>query len=115
MPNFEPEFYPDTEDDTLSKELASPREKNIDTPLNIHEYVVTNVAATFFMRMSGDAMETEGIYHNDLLVVDRSINPSKNHMVVVHIEGELMVKKFSSLHSEVEIWGVITFSLTAHT
>ena len=35
-----------------------------------------------------------GIFNNDLLVVDRSIRPQSNHIVIAAINGELLVKRF---------------------
>ena len=44
-------------------------------------------------------MEGAGIFSNDVLVVDRSIPPKHNTIVVAAIYGEMVVKR---LHSEGE-------------
>lgn len=116
MPNFEPEFYPETDDHSvvIPKGFASPSEEDIDVPLNLHKYVVQHPAATFFVRMNGDAMEHAGIYDGDILVIDRSVTPSKQSIVMAVVEGEFIVREYSTIRQNAEVWGVVTFSLKDH-
>lgn len=116
MPNFEPEFYPETDDHkvVMPKGFASPAEDDLEVPLNLHKYVVQRPAATFFARMSGDAMVEYGIYDGDILVVDRSITPSKDSIVMAVVDGEFVVRLFEDLDGDVAVWGVVTFSLKDH-
>ncbi len=105
MPNFEPEFYPETyEECTLPKGFASPAEDDLQVPLNLHKYVVSHPAATFFARMSGDAMVDHGIYDNDILVIDRSLTPESGSIVMAVVDGEFVVRVFSGLDGEAEVW-----------
>lgn len=113
MPNFEPEFYPETDDHAvvMPKGFASPAEDDLDVPLNLHTYVVQKPAATYFVRMSGDAMEGHGIFDNDILVIDRSLTPKKQSIVLAVVDGEFLVREFQSLDGSFLVWGVVTFSL----
>lgn len=116
MPNFEPEFYPETDDHqvVIPQGFASPAEDDLDVPLNLHKYVVQRPAATFFARMSGSAMEEHGIYDGDVLVIDRSLTPKKQSIVMAVDDGEFVVRLFDTLGVDAEVWGVVTFSLTKH-
>lgn len=109
----------------------SPAEDYIDSQINLHEIVVRNPAATFFLRASGDSMLGVGIHDGDLLVVDRSVDAAHNRVVIAALEGELLVKKLArrenrvflvpanpdypeieiSNREYVHIWGVVTYVL----
>ncbi|AZQ63155.1 hypothetical protein EI427_13165 [Flammeovirga pectinis] len=41
--------------------------------IKIDQYLLRNPYATFVMRMQGDAMKKVGLFHNDLLLVDKSL------------------------------------------
>ena len=53
--------------------FPSPAEDDLDRKLDLHEYLVRNEAATFFLRAHGDSMLGAGIHDGDLLIVDRSV------------------------------------------
>jgi DNA polymerase V len=61
--------------------------------LDLNKHLIKNPAATFFVRVSGDSMVEAGIHHEDLLVVDRSIEPKDKNVVIAVIDGELTVKR----------------------
>ena len=57
-------------------------------------------------------MEDHGIYKDDTLIVDRSLNPEKNSTVIVVIDGELTIRDFSTIDSEdATVWGVVRGSI----
>ena len=109
----------------------SPAEDYIDQQLNLHEYVVRNPAATFFLRAAGDSMINVGIHDGDLLIVDRSVDAAPNRVVIAALEGELLVKRLARRNGKtwlvpanpdypdiditnreyVHIWGVVTYVL----
>lgn len=109
----------------------SPAEDYIDEEINLHELVVRNPAATYFLRATGDSMLGAGIHDGDLLVVDRSTEASHNRVVIAALDGELLVKRLvhrgrqtflapanpdfpeiEITHREyVHIWGVVTYVL----
>ena len=71
----------------------SAAEDYIDGQINLHELIVRNPAATFFLRASGESMLGVGIHDGDLLVVDRSVEAAHNRVVIAALEGELLVKR----------------------
>ena len=111
--------------------FPSPAEDYLDRKLDLHEHLVRNNAATFFVRASGDSMIRAGIMDGDLLVVDRSITPANGSVVIAAVEGELTVKYLSKKKGKVllvpandeypeiditeqedaVIWGVVTFAI----
>jgi len=99
--------------------------------LDLNQLLVQNKAATFFLRVKGDSMDNAGIHDGDIIVVDRSIEPTDKAVVVAVIDGELTVKRLvlsngiAELHAEnpkygpirfkegqeLTIWGVVTSSV----
>lgn len=73
--------------------FPSPAEDYVDRRLNLHEHLVRNETATFFLRAHGDSMLGAGIHSGDLLIVDRSLEASHNRVVIAAIDGELTVKR----------------------
>lgn len=111
----------------MSAGFSSPVQDYLDEKLDLNSYLIKHPAATFFMRMTGDAMVSAGIFDNDLLIVDRSIEPQNNSIIIAVLNGELTVKRIIKHKQEIyietkfkdnnikitedidfSIWGVVT-------
>jgi len=68
-------------------------EDYIEQKLDIGRYLIRNPSTTFLVRVTGDSMIGAGIHSGDMLVVDRSIEPSDGRIVIAVIDGELTVKR----------------------
>ncbi|MDD3619752.1 MAG: translesion error-prone DNA polymerase V autoproteolytic subunit [Desulfobulbaceae bacterium] len=77
----------------VSAGFPSPAEDYVDRTLDLNELLIKNPAATFFVRVAGDSMTGAGIHHDDILVVDRSLEPVSNNIVIAVYDGELTVKR----------------------
>ena len=115
----------------VSAGFPSPADDYLDRKLDLNEHLIKNPAATFFVRVAGDSMTDAGINDNDILVVDRSLEPANGSIVIVVLNGELTVKrllkdkKSCRLIAEnpdypdlkideetaLEIWGVATYAI----
>lgn len=73
--------------------FPAPGDDQVERILDINDLVVKHPASTFFVRVSGDSMEGVGIFNDDVLVVDRSVDASLGQIVVAAINGELVVKR----------------------
>ncbi len=96
--------------------------------ISLDEELIKNKEATFFARVSGESMINAGLEDGDLIVIDRSIEPSNNKIAVCFIEGEFTVKRIivkkdkvwlkpeNSSYKAIEvkdndqlvIWGIVT-------
>jgi len=74
--------------------FPSPADDYLEGRLNIHTHLVKKPASTLFIHAPDDSMIEFGIFQNDLLIVDQSLKPAHNKMVVVDIEGERLVRRF---------------------
>lgn len=75
--------------------FPAPGDDQVENILDINDLVVKNPASTFFVRVEGDSMIGAGIFNGDVLVVDRSVDPSDKMIVVAAVNGELVVKRLS--------------------
>ncbi|AZS50368.1 hypothetical protein DM558_06075 [Entomomonas moraniae] len=60
--------------------------------IKLTDYVTTNPAATFYAR-SSVTVKSIGISENDILIIDRSIEPEHNHIVVAIYQGEHVIRR----------------------
>ena len=108
--------------------FPSPAEDHLDRALDFNELLVTNVPATFVVRVTGDSMTGVGIIAGDYAVVNRAIRPTNKAVVVALVDGEFTLKRFRRRGARVwleaenpvyedieildgmafEIWGVVT-------
>ena len=112
----------------VSAGFPSPAADYEENQLDLNKHLIKNPAATFFVRVTGDSMVGAGIHHDDILIVDRSLEPKSGNVVIAVLDGELTVKRirikrkkitlepenpdFQSREvaegSEFEVWGVVT-------
>lgn len=94
----------------LTTGFGNPARSYVKSRLNPSDILVKNPSSTFFFRWEGD--NNYGISKGDILVVDRSLDPKEEDIVVVIEEGKLKCFKFMEIGKETEIWGTITWKLT---
>lgn len=73
--------------------FPSPAEDYVEGSLDLNRHLIRHPAATFIMRVEGVSMTGAGIFPGDLLVVDRSVEPLDDHVVIAQVAGELTVKR----------------------
>lgn len=72
--------------------FPSPAADYLEKPINLHDYLVQNVPATFLARVAGDSMIGAGILPGDIVVLDRSITPVSGQTIVAMLDGGMLVK-----------------------
>ena len=114
--------------------FPSPATDYVEGDIDLNAHLIKNMPATFLIRVQGKSMSSVGIHNNDLLIVDRSLNPKNFSTVIANVNEELVVKNFvkennqSFLTSgskklkdkinldenhEIFIWGVVTYVIHA--
>ena len=81
--------------------FPSPAADYVEERLDINRYLVRRPAATFFVKVRGDSMTGAGIHSGDILVVDRSEEPTDGKVVVAALDGELTVKRIRFIGDKV--------------
>lgn len=118
---------------TIKAGFPSPADDFLEQPLDLNRALIHNPASTFFVRVEGDSMAGAGIDDGDLLVVDRSVEPSEGRIAICFVDGEFTVKRLGREGSmwlllpsnpkyrpiriaegeELVIWGVVTYTIKA--
>ena len=80
-------------DSGISAGFPSPADDFKEQRLSLDDELIRNKEATFFARVSGQSMINAGLDDNDLLVIDRSLEPQHNKIAVCFIDGEFTVKR----------------------
>ena len=88
-------------DTGISAGFPSPADDFKETRISLDEELIVNKEATFFARVSGQSMIGAGLDDNDLLVIDRSLNPENNKIAVCFLDGEFTVKRLKVSNGEV--------------
>jgi len=108
--------------------FPSPADDYLESYIDLNEILVSNKAATFFVKVDGDSMLGAGIFTGDMLVVDRSLTAKHGNVIVAMVEGEFTVKRFVKIRGrtflypenkrykpldvteleEFMVWGVVT-------
>ncbi len=73
--------------------FPSPAENFMDLDLSLQDYLVQNPSATFCVRVTGDSMKNAGISSGDVMIIDRSLEPKNNTIVLAVLDGEFTVKR----------------------
>ncbi len=85
----------------VSAGFPSPADDYIEKTLDLNDLLIQKPAATFFVRAEGESMLGAGIHPNDILVVDRSLEPVVGKIVICALNGELTVKRLKSIDREI--------------
>ncbi|MFV0423904.1 LexA family protein [Oleidesulfovibrio sp.] len=78
---------------SVSAGFPSPADDYMDKKLDLNEYLIRNPESTFFIRVHGESMRDAGIYPDDILIVDRAVQPVSGRVVIAVLDGELTVKR----------------------
>lgn len=111
--------------------FPSPAEDFLEKRLDLNEYLIKNKSATFLIKVHGDSMVNAGIFDGDILVIDRSVQPSSGKIVLGVLNGEFTIKRIEKRKNKLflipeneafnqievttemdfKIWGVVTFAI----
>ena len=112
--------------------FPSPAQDYMDRTLDLNKELIRHPESTFYCRVVGDSMIDANIQPDDLLVVDRSIDPYDGCTAVCFVNGEFTVKELDlsqranklvrliphnpayqpiEVHEndDFEIWGVVSY------
>ncbi len=78
-------------------------------PLDLHELLVRDETATFFIRIAGNTFEHFGICAGDILVVDRSAIGDMHKFYVAVVDGEFALVEHGLAPDSCELWGAVTY------
>jgi DNA polymerase V len=77
----------------VSAGFPSPADDFLDVAIDLNKELIKRPSATFFSRVRGNSMKNAGITDGDLLIIDKSITPKDEHIVVCFLDGEFTLKR----------------------
>jgi DNA polymerase V len=96
--------------------------------LDLNKLLMPYPITTFFVRMKSDVMMCDNINKEDILIVDKSLTPKHNDIIIAILDGEQLVRRFTKEKEQVflssnggqnpypitedtnfSLWGVVTY------
>jgi DNA polymerase V len=97
--------------------------------LDLNRTLIKNPSSTFYGRVKGFSMKDAGVDHEDLLVIDKSLQYRSGALAVCFINGEFTLKRIKVEHDkmllmpanpdyqpilvkeedEFAVWGIVTY------
>lgn len=113
----------------ISAGFPSPADDFQEEKISLDKYVVKNSDATFYAQLKGTSMVDAGFDEGDILVIDRSLEPTDNKIAICFIDGDFTCKRikvnesgawlmpYNSKYKPIRIteenqflvWGIVTF------
>ena len=120
--------------DSVSAGFPSPADDYTEENIDLNEHLISNPFSTFFLRVKGDSMINAGIKDKDLIIVDKSLRARPGDIIIAMIDGEFTIKRLSiknnelylkaenhnypdfrfKNHIDVQIWGVVIYSIHSY-
>ena len=117
--------------DSISAGFPSPADDYTEENIDLNEHLISNPFSTFFLRVKGDSMINAGIKDKDLIIVDKSLIAKPGNIIIAMIDGEFTIKRLSiknnelylkaenpnypdfrfKNHIDIQIWGVVIYSI----
>lgn len=88
-------------DDGISAGFPSPALDFVDLTIDLNRHLIKNPSATFYGRVKGDSLKNAGIWNGDLLIIDRSLEPTNGKIAVCYIDGEFTAKRVQISKKEI--------------
>jgi DNA polymerase V len=114
--------------------FPSPAADHVEKQISLDELLDIRAPHIYLVRVEGDSMIGAGIFPGDLVIVDRSIEAEPGHIVIAAVNCEPLCKRLARDGSQVvlksenprypsryllegdelQIWGVVTYSVRSH-
>ncbi|WP_026775487.1 LexA family transcriptional regulator [Polaribacter sp. Hel_I_88] len=69
--------------------------------ISLDDALIKNKDTTFYAKVKGQSMINAGLNHDDLLVIDRSLEATDKKIAVCYIDGEFTVKRLRVQNNEI--------------
>ncbi len=85
--------------------------KDVDKPpinkksyLDLNMHLAPNPKDVYLVKVNGESMIDEKIYHGDVLIVNKNEKPSDGKVVIAALNGEMAVKTFRMIEGKVYLY-----------
>ena len=118
-------------DQGIQAGFPNPAQDYLDLCLDLNKELVTNPPATFYGRVRGDSLVEADVREGDILIIDKSLTPVQDDLVVAFIDGDFTLKfihidqnvvwlmpaneQYRPIRVTAEnvflVWGVVTYTI----
>lgn len=108
--------------------FPSPAADYMEEDIDLKKYLQPNPTSIYLARVKGDSMINANIPNDSLVVIDKSLKPRNNSIIIASLEGENIIKHFIKTHAGIflapdnpaykpiritadmdfSVWGVVT-------
>ncbi|MCZ2222779.1 MAG: translesion error-prone DNA polymerase V autoproteolytic subunit [Chitinophagales bacterium] len=88
-------------DNGISAGFPSPALDFVDISIDLNRHLIKHPSATFYGRVKGVSLKNIGIDNGDLLIIDKSIEPTNGKIAVCFIDGEFTAKRIKITKNEI--------------
>jgi len=90
--------------------FSSPATHYHEPRIDLNAILAPNAEATFYIRVVDDSAIKFDIEKNDVLIVDKSLTPKLNQLIMVNSDGNFEIIRMETAYSsEIILWGVVTY------
>ena len=75
------------------KNFPSNADDYVESPIDLNKHLIRNYEATFLVRAQGESMLGSGITDQSILVVDQSVKPVHNSIIVASIDEQFVCRR----------------------
>lgn len=79
--------------------FPSPASDYLEEDIDLKKYLQPNPTASYLARVKGNSMVNSHIPDDALVVIDKSLKPKNNCVVVASVNGENIIKHFVKTHA----------------
>ena len=87
---------------TVQAGFPSPADDHLQEVLDLMDLVTENPNSTYYAKANGKSMVGDGIEDGDILIVDRSLTPLDEDIVIGFLSGEFLLKRLK--YDDKELW-----------
>lgn len=118
-------------DEGIRAGFPSPAQDYMEQAIDLNKEIVRHPASTFYGRVVGDSMRSEGIEEGDILVIDKSLELMDDDLAVCFLDGEFTVKRVRlepdaawlvpsnpdyplirvTKENDFIVWGIVTYTI----
>jgi DNA polymerase V len=131
IPDYSTELSLPFVDAGVKAGFPSPADDFIELSIDLNKHLIKHKDTTFFVTVKGHSMKNVGIFDGDLLVVDKSLEPTDGKICICQIDDNFTVKRIKierrivwliaenedyppikvTPENEFIIWGIVTSSI----
>ena len=72
--------------------FPSPAQDYMDLSIDLNRELVKHPSSTFYGKVKGDSMVDAQVFDGDILIIDKSLEPTNGDMAVCFVDGEFTLK-----------------------